>query len=72
MSTPLLMSKLRLAARNADQVTLAWNAGDPTELMAVAGEIGKREGCSVECAPLEKTPGFLTLRFKRLDISSTE
>jgi hypothetical protein len=68
---PLLMSKLRLAACNADRVTLAWNGGDPTELIALAMEIGEREGCSVEYVPLAETPGFLTLHFKRRDESRT-
>jgi hypothetical protein len=66
------MSKLRLAARNTDKVTLALNGGDPTELMAVAREIAKREGCAVECAPLAEAPGFLTLQFKRQDLPRSE
>ena len=68
----MLMSKLRIAARNAERITLAWNGGDPAELMAVAGEIGEREGCSVECTSLVETPGLLTLQFKRRDTPTAE
>ncbi len=65
MSTSL-MSRLRAAASRAAETTVEHGRGDPAELVALAEEIGAREGCAAECSAPPGRPGVLAVRFTRL------
>jgi hypothetical protein len=59
-----LMSRLRHAARSAEEARIEFEGDDPTELAALAERIGAREGRSAECAVPPDRPGVLVVSFK--------
>ena len=59
-----LMSRLRHAARSAEEAAIEFAGDDPTELIALAERIGAREGRAAECAVPPDRPGVLVVRFK--------
>ena len=60
-----LLSLLRLAARRAEEVVIDYGGGDPAELIALAEQVGEREGRLVACAVHPGRPGTLAVRFRR-------
>ena len=59
-----LMSRLRHAARSAEEARIEFEGDDPAELVALAECIGAREGRTAECVVPPDRPGVLVVRFK--------
>ena len=68
-STPML-SRLRVAARDAAEVMVEYGGPDPAELIALAQQIGARENASVKCTKDAGQPGVLSIRFRRIVAAS--
>jgi hypothetical protein len=60
-----LLFQLRAAARQATEVTIEYGGGDPSELVSLARQIGKRENCTVDCTTPADRPQVLSIRFAR-------